>query len=216
MRQALAYLGLRVPILHLSVIFPLDYQIVREFAKGLKRIYVIEEPGPFVEEGIKAALWDTGVEAVFGQFDEDGQPFIPSHGEVDPEYLAQQLGRQIGAESEQLKGLQDIAERSYPLLPSVTPMSCGGCPYNAFRDLKEKPGGAIGCSSIRAIEAYDNGVLYIPTMGAGGSIYSGWAPFNGNQHIYQYLGDGSYFHSGRGAIQSCIQAEVNITFLLLF
>ena len=53
-------------------------------------------------------------------------------------------------------------------------------------------------------------------MGAGGSIYSGWAPFNGNQHIYQYLGDGSYFHSGRGAIQSCVQGEVNITFLLLF
>ena len=95
-------------------------------------------------------------------------------------------------------------------------MSCGGCPYNSFRDLHEKPGGAIGCSSIRAIEAYDTGVLYIPTMGAGGSIYSGWAPFNGNQHIYQYLGDGSYFHSGRGAIQSCIQGEVNITFPVAF
>ena len=95
-------------------------------------------------------------------------------------------------------------------------MSCGGCPYNSFRSLDEKPGGAIGCSSIRAIPAYDNGVLYIPTMGAGGSIYSGWAPFNGNRHIFQYLGDGSYFHSGRGAIQSCVQGEVNITFLLLF
>ena len=216
LRQALSYLGLRVPILHLSVIFPLDYQIVRDFARGLKRIYVIEEPGPFVEEGIKAALWDTEVEAVFGQFDEKGQPFIPSHGEVDPEYLAQQLGRHIGAEPGRLKRLRDIADRSYPLLPSVTPMSCGGGPYITFRVLKEKPGGAIGCSSIRAIEAYDNGVLYIPTMGAGGSIYSGWAPFNGNQHIYQYLGHGSYFHSGRGAIQSCVRGEVNITFLLLF
>ena len=109
-----------------------------------------------------------------------------------------------------------MLDRTYPTVPRVTPMSCGGCPYNTFRDLHEKPGGAIGCSSIRAIEAYDSGVLYIPTMGAGGSIYSGWAPFNGNQHIYQYLGDGSYFHSGRGAIQSCVQGEVNITFLLLF
>ena len=40
------------------------------------------------------------------------------------------------------------------------------------------------------MEAYDSGVLYIPTMGAGGSIYSGTAPFNDNTHIFQYLGNG--------------------------
>lgn len=215
-RQALGYLGLRVPVLHLAVSYPLDGEIIRTFARRLRRIYVVEEPGPFVEEGVKAALWGTEVEAVHGQWDEDGQPLIPAHGEVDPEVLALQLGPRLGAAPERLAALQHVLDRAYPAVPRVTPMSCGGCPYNSFRDLREKPGGAIGCSSIRAIEAYDSGVLYIPTMGAGGSIYSGWAPFNGNQHIYQYLGDGSYFHSGRGAIQSCIQGEVNITFLLLF
>ena len=215
-RQALSYLELRVPVLHLAVSYPLDYEIVRTFARGLRRIYVVEEPGPFVEEGVKAALWDAEVEAVYGQWDEDGQPLIPAHGEVDPEELALKLGPRLGAAPERLVALQRVLNRTYPAVPRVTPMSCGGCPYNSFRDLREKPGGAIGCSSIRAIEAYDSGVLYIPTMGAGGAIYSGWAPFNGNQHIYQYLGDGSYFHSGRGAIQSCVQGEVNITFLLLF
>ena len=215
-RQALSYLGLRVPVLHLAVSYPLDYAIVRAFAQGLRCIYVVEEPGPFVEEGVKAALWDADVEAVYGQWDEDGQPLIPAHGEVDPEELALKLGPRLGAAPERLAALRRVLDRTYPAVPGVTPMSCGGCPYNSFRDLREKPGGAIGCSSIRAIEAYDTGVLYIPTMGAGGAIYSGWAPFNGNQHIYQYLGDGSYFHSGRGAIQSCVQGEVNITFLLLF
>ena len=126
--------------------------------------------------------------------------------------MALKLGPRLGAAPERLTELIRVLERAYPAVPRVTPMSCGGCPYNTFRDLHEKPGGAIGCSSIRAIEAYDSGVLYIPTMGAGGSIYSGWAPFNDNQHIYQYLGDGSYFHSGRGAIQSCVQGEVNIPF----
>ncbi len=215
-RQALDYLQLRVPVLHLRMAYPLDAQIIRRFAKGLERIYLVEEPGPFVEDGVKAALWGTGVEAVYGQWDEQGKPFVPSYGEVDPEVLAQLLGPRLGADRRLLEQLKTHAERSYPSVPSVMPMSCGGCPYNSFRDLKEKPGGAIGCSSIRAIPAYDNGVLYIPTMGAGGSIYSGWAPFNDNQHIFQYLGDGSYFHSGRGAIQSCVQGQVNITFLLLF
>ena len=142
---------------------------------------MVEEPGPFVEDGVKAALWDSGVEAIYGQFDEQGQPFIPSYGEVDPEELAQKLGPRIGAQAHRLKSLKRVLERTYPVVPRVTPMSCGGCPYNAFRDLPEKPGGAIGCSSIRATEAYDTGVLYIPTMGAGGAIYSGWSQFNDHQ-----------------------------------
>jgi len=215
-RQALSYLGLRVPILHLAIAYPLDQRVVREFARDLRRLYVVEEPGPFVEEAVKAALWNTGVEAVYGQYDQEGQPFIPSYGEVDPEELAQKLGPLLAAEVGRLTSLRAVLDRVYPAVPRVTPMSCGGCPYNSFRDLQEKPGGAIGCSSIRAIEAYGTGVLYIPTMGAGGAIYSGWSQFNDHQHIYQYLGDGSYFHSGRGAIQSCIHGQVNITFLLLY
>jgi indolepyruvate ferredoxin oxidoreductase len=220
-RLALQIMNVRLPILQLSVTYPLDGETIRQFAAGgLKRVIVVEEPGPFVEDGVKAALWDTQVEEVLGQVDEGGNPFIPSHGEIEPEDLVRLLWprlKALASGAHTVERLEHIVTRSYPDVPSVVPMSCGGCPYNLFRDLKgEKPGGAIGCSSIRAMEAYDMGVLYIPTMGAGGSIYSGTAPFNDNKHIFQYLGDGSYFHSGRGAIQSCVQADVNITFLLLF
>ena len=214
-KQAVEYMGVDVPILHLRAIYPLDIETVRNFASGLKSVYVIEEPGPFVEDGIKSALFNSGVESVLGHLDEYQKPFIPSFGELDPEVLVELLSPRFGLNNPLDKDFvtRDRAELG---TPNVTPMSCGGCPYNSFRDLKEKPGGAIGCSSIRATPAYDDGVQYIPTMGAGGSIYSGWAPFNGNKHIFQYLGDGSFFHSGRGAIQSCVQGDVNITFLLLF
>ncbi len=219
-RAALSALDQRVAVLQLSVSYPLDGQTIRSFAKGRRWIYVVEEPGPFVEEGVKAALWGSDVEGVHGQYDENGRPLIPSYGEIDPENLARLLWPRLNSDPEQdnpfLSGLTRIMSRVYPHIPAVSPMSCGGCPYNVFKDLDEKPGGAIGCSSIRAMDAYDNQVLYIPTMGAGGSMYSGTAPFNGNQHIFQYLGDGSYFHSGRGAVQSCVQSDVNITFLLLF
>ncbi|MBI2504405.1 MAG: indolepyruvate ferredoxin oxidoreductase family protein [Candidatus Latescibacteria bacterium] len=217
-RQALEVMGLEVPVLHLKAIFPLEKEILRQFASRLRRIYLVEEPGPYVEEGIKAALWGTAVEGVYGKEDELGQPFLPAWGELDPEVLAEKLWPKLRGDrvTAPLTFLAEILKRQYPRVPLVSPMSCGGCPYNTFRDLEEKPGGEIGCSSIRAIEAYDHGVLYIPTMGAGGSIYSGAALFNGNKHIFQYLGDGSYFHSGRGAIQTCVQAGVNITFLLLY
>ena len=222
--QALDLLGARVPVLSLSVTWPLDKKGLRRFAEdtGVGHIIVVEEPGPFVEEGVKAALWGTDVQQVIGERDETGAPLIPSWGEVDPEVLARILAPRLGTRvtgsgTRALARIEAIEARPAPDVPRVVPMSCGGCPYNIFRDLDgEKPGGAIGCSSIRAMEAYDDGVLYIPTMGAGGSIYSGTAPFNGNAHIFQYLGDGSYFHSGRGAVQSCVQGSVNITFLLLY
>ncbi len=221
--QALTLLDTRVPTLQLRVSWPLDVAGIRDFARDhqLETIFVVEEPGPFVEEPVKAALLGLeGVKAVYGERDATGAPLVPSFGEVDPEILAQRLAPHLstGAMAQTtLSRLDEIESRQFAPVPTVSPMSCGGCPYNIFRDLKgEKPGGAIGCSSIRAIDAYDSGVRYIPTMGAGGSIYSGTAPFNGNQHIYQYLGDGSFFHSGRGAIQSCVQGEVNITFLLLY
>ena len=219
--QALDLLGARAPTLQLSVIWPLDREAIRRFAadSGVERVLVVEEPGPFVEEGVKAALWGTGVREVVGERDGSGRPLVPSWGEVDPERLAGLLSPLLGHRSPPpaLAQVQAIEQRRLPAVPKVAPMSCGGCPYNSFRALEgEKPGGAIGCSSIRAMEAYDEGVLYIPTMGAGGSIYSGTAAFNDNRHIFQYLGDGSYFHSGRGAVQSCVQGDVNITFLLLF
>ena len=222
--QALDLLGVRIPVFQLSVTFPIDGKSLRAFvaASGVDRILVVEEPGPFVEDGVKAALWGTDVQQILGERDEVGEPLIPSWGEVEPEVLARLLAPRLGARVatggfEALARIDAIEARTVPEVPRVVPMLCGGCPYNSFRALDgEKPGGAIGCSSIRAMDAYDNGVLYIPTMGAGGSIYSGTAPFNDNGHIFQYLGDGSYFHSGRGAVQSCVQADVNITFLLLY
>lgn len=221
--QALDLLGIRVPVYQLSVTWPVDGKGLRHFVEqsGVTQILIVEEPGPFVEEGVKAALWGTAVQQIHGERDEDGQPLIPSWGEIDPEVLARILAprlqkvAQFGTEA--LARIDRIEKRPAVDLPRVVPMSCGGCPYNSFGALDgEKPGGAIGCSSIRAMDAYDNGVLYIPTMGAGGSIYSGTAPFNDNTHIFQYLGDGSYFHSGRGAVQSCVQGGVDITFLLLY
>lgn len=221
-QQALQLLGTRVPVFEMAVTWPIDKQGLRRFAEqhDLDRVIVVEEPGPFVEDGVRSALWGTSVTEVVGERDEEGEPLIPSWGEVDPEVLARVLSRRltVGAVGlSALERIEAIEQRPVANVPRVVPMSCGGCPYNSFGVLDgEKPGGAIGCSSIRAMDAYDNGVRYIPTMGAGGSIYSGTAPFNGNEHIFQYLGDGSYFHSGRGAVQSCVQTDANITFLLLY
>ncbi len=225
--QALGILGLedRVPVLKLGVIYPVNPRTIRDFARRLRTVVVVEEKGPFVEEAVARALVGTDVDSVIGKRGGDDRPFIPAHGELNPDLLTLLLGPVLQAlfPSMPVTGRTDelnaIAERDPGSFPRRTAHYCPGCPHSvsARAPEGEVAGGEIGCSSLDAyIEADGRGVRWIPTMGLGGAIYNGMFPFNGNRHLFQNIGDGTVLHSGLITLFSSISHGANITYKILW
>ncbi|MFT5711118.1 MAG: indolepyruvate ferredoxin oxidoreductase [Halioglobus sp.] len=229
--QALDELGLDlrrceqlgIGIYKVAMPWPLEPVNIQAFVFDYDEVLVIEEKQPVIEEQLASLLVNLHNRPLLtGKRDETGQPLVSNTGELDPASLAviiaQRLQRLIPdlqgslqLPSAPLQTLQ-VAGQSLNRMPSF----CAGCPHNTSTKVPEgsMAFGGIGCHGMATFLPERN----TPTlfqMGGEGASWIGIAPFTGREHIFQNLGDGTYYHSGLLAIRAAVAAKVNITYKIL-
>jgi indolepyruvate ferredoxin oxidoreductase len=233
--QALEYLGLSpkacedigIRVYKVGMTWPLEPIGIENFARGLEDIIVVEEKRSFIESQMKEQMynWDRNTRpSVVGKYDEAGNWILPSTNELTPAMIALVIAARLKrfhttpVIEDRLKWIAaKEAELAVPRanFPRV-PHYCSGCPHNTSTVVPEgsRALGGIGCHYM--VTWMDRKTDTFTQMGGEGVTWCGQAPFTETPHVFQNLGDGTYFHSGSLAIRQAISAKVNITYKILY
>ena len=232
-----AKVGLR--LFKVAMPWPLEPDSVREFAQGLDEILVVEEKRQFVEYQLKEQLynWRDDVRPrVIGKFDDKGEWVAPRGEWLLPpkaDFSVSQVARVIASRvaryitdtniQDQIKARLTFLDAKDAVLKKAisTPFRpafyCSGCPHNTSTKVPEGSFAlaGIGCH-VMATSIYPEMNKLTTHMGGEGTPWIGQAAFSQVPHVFQNLGDGTYFHSGYLAIRAAVAAKVNITYKILY
>ncbi|MEN9417134.1 MAG: hypothetical protein RI988_754 [Pseudomonadota bacterium] len=222
--EALAAAGVRVYKVGLS--WPIEATRMRAFCEGLERLLVIEEKAPVVEQQVKALLFHAPAgerPAVWGKTTPEGAPCLSALGELRPSRLIERVAEWLAAHAAALDRRALVRDFTLPeLLSNVgdavkrLPYFCAGCPHNTSTKVPEgsQAGAGIGCHFMASwMERSTAGLIQ---MGGEGVDWVSHAMFTRTPHLFQNLGDGTYYHSGYLAIRQAVAARATLTYKILF
>jgi indolepyruvate ferredoxin oxidoreductase len=220
----LAAAGVRLYKVGLS--FPLEPGRMLDFAKGLDEILVVEEKAPVVERQLRELLYNgpDGIRPrISGKRDAAGQPLISEIGELRPSKLINIVAEWLAQYSDALDRRHLVIDFTLPSLLSNRadavrriPYFCSGCPHNTSTVVPQgsRAQAGIGCHFMASwMGRNTSGQIQ---MGGEGVDWAAHGKFSRSSHVFQNLGDGTYYHSGYLAIRQSVAAKSDITYKILF
>ncbi|MEW6203367.1 MAG: indolepyruvate ferredoxin oxidoreductase subunit alpha [bacterium] len=169
--------------LKLGMTFPLPEKLIRRFAAKVKKIIVIEELEPFLEEQIRAL----GIKVT-------GKDKLPRCGELNTDTI-----------KDRLKATRRKKTGAQMRLPSRPPILCAGCPHRAFFHLIKGMNltvfGDIGCYTLGFYPPL-NLMDFDICMGAGVGASHGYEASGAaaERRAIAVIGDSTFTHSGITAL----------------
>jgi len=184
--------------LKLGMVYPIPVNLIREFASRVKKIYVVEELDPFLEEQIKAM----GIEVT-------GKKIFPYTGEFDP-----------GIVETAITGSSQNTFNFPVSIPPRPPNLCPGCPHRGLFYVLGKLGvfvtGDIGCYTLafmKPLEGLDSCIC----MGASIGMAHGMSRAlkdKGKGKIVGVIGDSTFIHSGITSLLNTVYNQSNAVIVI--
>jgi len=231
-RQALQYLGiddaeaarLGLRIYKIGMTWPLEQVNAAKFAEGLEKIIVVEEKRGLIEPQLKEVLYGkAGAPEVIGKRDEVGKILFRSNAALDPNEIAVAIGRRVLARMSDARLAACVAEQErlearVAEKPAMdrTPYFCSGCPHNTGTRVPEGSRALAGIGCHFMAQFMDRNTAGFTQMGGEGASWVGEAPFVKTKHVFQNIGDGTYYHSGLLAVRAAAASGVNVTYKILY
>jgi len=230
-RQALEGLGLDesgcaalgISVYKVALAWPLEPEGARSLTRGLQHVLVVEEKRGLIEDQLAAMLYNQSERpSLEGNRSLDGSALVPDTGELSPSAVQGALRRWLLTRvPESASRLRSEPERppisvSGGVAPTRMAGFCSGCPHNTSTRVPEDAmaGGGIGCHGMASSMPSRN-IRMFTHMGGEGANWVGASPFTETDHVFQNIGDGTYFHSGLLAIRANVAAGTHITYKVL-
>ena len=190
--------GDSVSVLKLGLVNPLPKKLVLDFAENVKRLVVIEELDPYIENYCKSL----GLKV-------DGKNLFPICGEFSQGLIAMAMG---------VEGAEFTRTEPVPVRP---PVMCAGCPHRGlFYVLSKKKItvlGDIGCYTLGSAAPL-NAIDSVLCMGASVSGVHGFNKALGQASegkTVAVIGDSTFMHSGMTGLANIAYNGTNSTVIIV-
>jgi len=205
----------RVKILRVGFSHPMPGNLIKSFLKGCKKVLIVEEGEPYMEESVKALAQEEGLA-------------LPIHGkreglfsrlfEFDPAMVRRAMADFFNIPHESPKPL-DLTD--VPEVPQRPPNLCAGCSHRAtFYALKKASDGLdtvqptdIGCYTLGFLPPLATGDFLI-CMGSSTGTSGGFSKAT-NKKVVSIIGDSTFFHSGIPGLINAVFNNHDVTIIIL-
>ena len=192
-------MGENASILKIGMPNPLPEKLIKDFASKVKKLYIIEELDPVIENQVKAM----GIDCI-------GKELFSILGEFSQSTIAKAFGKEdkysVSADS---------------VIPPRPPMMCAGCPHRGmFYTLSKNKitvMGDIGCYTLGAVAPL-NALDSTLCMGASISGLHGFNAARGEdaeKKSVAVIGDSTFMHSGMTGLVNVAYNATNSTVIIL-
>lgn len=187
------------PVLKLGMIWPMPEQKIRDFAKTVSKLVVVEELDGFIE----AHCRNLGLLV-------SGKDLFSGIGELSQNVVQEKLGQAVNAG-------ETLSEE----IPARPPVMCAGCPHRSLFYVLKKLNltvlGDIGCYTLGAVAPL-NAIDTTVCMGASVSGLHGFVKAGDEESAGKtvaVIGDSTFIHSGVTGLINIAYNESNSTVIIL-